>query len=159
MNLALASVLLLSPASAWISSVISSPRSSSLSSVEGSGMNNGYVPASGGDGGQGQFGAISPSEWKQPGTGPVGENSFGKSDGGDEPWFSEAVSTVFMDPDTRDTAYKAFTAEALAVKMASFEAVRYEISVARSSEGQSDELKASQLLASLASVLLKSLLA
>ena len=73
---------------------------------------------------QTSVGAVSPSEWKTPGTSPVGENSFGKSDGGDEPWFSEAVATVFMDNQARDSAYEAFTAEALAVKMDTFEAAK-----------------------------------
>eukprot|EP00520_Triparma_pacifica_P013651 CAMPEP_0118645472 /NCGR_PEP_ID=MMETSP0785-20121206/7525_1 /TAXON_ID=91992 /ORGANISM="Bolidomonas pacifica, Strain CCMP 1866" /LENGTH=178 /DNA_ID=CAMNT_0006537369 /DNA_START=89 /DNA_END=625 /DNA_ORIENTATION=+ len=91
-----------------------------LSSVEGSGMNNGYVPASAGDGGQGQFGAISPSDWKVPGTSPVGENSFGKADGADEPWFSEAVSTVEMDLQKGAETMEAFTMQAADFKIAKF---------------------------------------
>eukprot|EP00519_Triparma_laevis_P001443 CAMPEP_0182499532 /NCGR_PEP_ID=MMETSP1321-20130603/7807_1 /TAXON_ID=91990 /ORGANISM="Bolidomonas sp., Strain RCC1657" /LENGTH=202 /DNA_ID=CAMNT_0024703751 /DNA_START=24 /DNA_END=632 /DNA_ORIENTATION=- len=114
--------LLLAPAGAWV--VPSSVRASSsvLNSVKGSGMDNGYVPASAGDGGQGQFGAVSPSDWKTPGTSPAGENSFGKSDGGDEPWFSEAVATVFMETSQQESTYLAFTKEAAEFKMAEFEA-------------------------------------
>merc|ERR1712113_917140 len=40
------------------------------------GSNNGYVPASAGDGGQGQFGAVSPNNWRVPGTSPVGQTSY-----------------------------------------------------------------------------------
>ena len=48
------------------------------------GMKNDYVPASAGDGGQGQFGAVSPNNWRVPGTSPVGESSYaGAADGGD----------------------------------------------------------------------------
>merc|ERR1712157_697240 len=64
------------------------------------------------DGGQGQFGAISPNNWRVPGTSPVGQKSFaGGADGGDEPWFAEAVSTVFLDLKKADETVKAFTNE------------------------------------------------
>jgi hypothetical protein len=71
-------------------------------------------------GGQGQFGAISPSDWKVPGTSPVGENSFGKADGADEPWFSEAVSTVEMDLAKGAETMEAFTMQAADFKVAKF---------------------------------------
>ncbi|GMI47417.1 hypothetical protein TrCOL_g3678 [Triparma columacea] len=111
--------LLVPVANAWVVSPSLSSRTS-LKAVEGSGMNNGYVPASAGDGGQGQFGAISPSDWKVPGTSPVGENSFGKADGADEPWFSEAVSTVEMDLAKGAETMEAFTMQAADFKVAKF---------------------------------------
>lgn len=87
------------------------------------GSNNGYVPASAGDGGQGQFGAISPNNWRVPGTSPVGEASYaGAADGGDEPWFSEAVSTVSLDLQKAEDTLKAFTKEAADFKMEAFAA-------------------------------------
>ena len=85
------------------------------------GSNNGYVPASAGDGGQGQFGAVSPNNWRVPGTSPVGQSSYsGAADGGDEPWFSEAVSTVSLDLAKAEETLKAFTKEAAEFKMAAF---------------------------------------
>ena len=85
------------------------------------GSKNSYVPASAGDGGQGQFGAISPNNWRVPGTSPVGESSYpGASDGGDEPWFAEAVSTVSLDLDKAEDTLKAFTKEAADFKMDAF---------------------------------------
>jgi len=94
------------------------------------GMKNDYVPAEVGDGGQGQFGAVSPNNWRVPGTSPVGETSYaGAADGGEEPWFSEAVSTVSLDLQKADDTLKAFTKEAAMFKMASFEATKpYEFS-------------------------------
>jgi len=113
--------LLLASAGAWVVVPTPSRSASSLHSVKGSGMDNGYVTADAGDGGQGQFGAISPSDWKTPGTSPAGENSFGKADGGDEPWFAEAVGTVFMEAGSQESTYLAFTKEAAEFKMADFE--------------------------------------
>lgn len=85
------------------------------------GKKNSYVPAAGGDGGQGQFGARSPSDWRVPGTSPVGQASYpGAADGGDEPWFAEAVSTVSLDLKRAESALKAFTKDAAAFKMAEF---------------------------------------
>ena len=85
------------------------------------GKKNTYVPASVGDGGQGEFGARSPSDWRVPGTSPVGQASYaGAADGGDEPWFSEAVSTVSLDLKQAESALKAFTKEAASFKMAEF---------------------------------------
>mmetsp|Transcript_1771 Transcript_1771/g.2240 ORF Transcript_1771/g.2240 Transcript_1771/m.2240 type:complete len:185 (+) Transcript_1771:54-608(+) len=85
------------------------------------GRKNDYVPASAGDGGQGQFGAVSPNNWRVPGTSPVGETSYnGAADGGDEPWFSEAVATVFLDLEKADETMKAFTKEAAQFKIESF---------------------------------------
>lgn len=75
-------------------------------------------------GGQGQFGAVSPSDWKVPGTGPVGENSFGKADGADEPWFAEAVSTVEMDLKKGAEIMEAFTMQAADFKIAKFKVRR-----------------------------------
>ena len=50
------------------------------------GSKNDYVTQSYGDGGQGQFGAVSPNNWRVPGTSPVGQTSYaGAADGGDEP--------------------------------------------------------------------------
>lgn len=85
------------------------------------GKKNNYVPAPGGDGGQGQFGAVSPFDWRVPGTSPVGEESYpGAYDGADEPWFAEAVSTVFLDLDKAEETLKAFTKEAADFKIAAF---------------------------------------
>jgi hypothetical protein len=87
------------------------------------GKKNAYVPAKGGDGGQGSFGAVSPSDWRVPGTSPVGQASYGgAADGGDEPWFSEAVSTVSLDLKKADDTLKAFTKEAAEFKIAAFAA-------------------------------------
>ena len=87
------------------------------------GKNNDYVPAPGGDGGQGTFGAVSPNNWRVPGTSPVGQSSYaGASDGGDEPWFAEAVSTVSLDLAKAEETLKAFTKEAAEFKMAAFAA-------------------------------------
>ena len=85
------------------------------------GKKNAYEPASAGDGGQGQFGAVSPNDWRVPGTSPVGQASYGgASDGGDEPWFSEAVSTVSLDLAKAEETLKAFTKEAAEFKMEAF---------------------------------------
>ena len=85
------------------------------------GSNNGYVPADVGDGGQGQFGAVSPNNWRVPGTSPLGQNSWdGAADGGDEPWFAEAVSTVSLDLEKAGETMMAFTKEAATFKIASF---------------------------------------
>ena len=87
------------------------------------GMKNEYETAETGDGGQGQFGAVSPSNWRVPGTSPIGEKSYpGAADGGDEPWFAEAVSTVSLDLGKASEAYEAFTASALAFKISEFAA-------------------------------------
>ncbi len=87
------------------------------------GSKNGYVPASAGDGGQGQFGAVSPNDWRVPGTSPVGQNSYdGAADGGDEPWFSEAVSTVSLDLKKAEDTLMAFTKEAADFKINEFAA-------------------------------------
>jgi len=85
------------------------------------GSNNGYEPATFGDGGQGQFGAISPNNWRVPGTSPVGSTSWeGGADGGDEPWFAEAVSTVSLDLEKAGETMMAFTKEAAMFKVAMF---------------------------------------
>merc|ERR1711862_1076299 len=85
------------------------------------GKKNSYVPASVGDGGQGQFGAVSPNDWRVPGTSPIGESSYnGAADGGEEPWFSEAVSTVSLDLKKADETLKAFTKEAAEFKIQTF---------------------------------------
>jgi len=87
------------------------------------GKKNDYVPASIGDGGQGTFGAVSPSNWRVPGTSPIGETSYaGASDGGEEPWFAEAVSTVSLDLAKAEDTLKAFTKEAAEFKMETFAA-------------------------------------
>jgi len=87
------------------------------------GTKNGYVPAAGGDGGQGTFGARSPSDWRVPGTSPIGQSSYaGAADGGDEPWFAEAVSTVSLDLKKAEDTLKAFTKDAADFKMTAFEA-------------------------------------
>jgi len=85
------------------------------------GMKNDYVPADVGDGGQGQFGAVSPSNWRVPGTSPIGQTSWGgAADGGDEPWFAEAVSTVSLDLEKAGETMLAFTKEAAEFKIAAF---------------------------------------
>lgn len=85
------------------------------------GKKNAYVPAEGGDGGQGTFGAVSPSDWRVAGTSPVGQSSYsGAPDGGDEPWFSEAVSTVSLDLKKAEDTLKAFTKEAAQFKIDAF---------------------------------------
>lgn len=85
------------------------------------GSKNDYVPASAGDGGQGQFGAVSPNDWRVPGTSPVGQASYaGADDGGDEPWFSEAVSTVSLDLKKAEDTLMAFTKEAAQFKIDGF---------------------------------------
>ena len=85
------------------------------------GKKNDYVPQSYGDGGQGQFGAVSPSDWRVPGTSPVGFSSWpGAADGGDEPWFAVAVSTVSLDLAKAEETLKAFTKEAAEFKIAAF---------------------------------------
>merc|ERR1712113_338013 len=85
------------------------------------GKHGDYVPASTGDGGQGQFGARSPNDWHVPGTSPVGETSYpGGADGGDEPWFAEAVSTVSLDLSKADETLKAFTKDAAMFKAKTF---------------------------------------
>jgi len=87
------------------------------------GSKNGYVKAPGADGGQGQFGAQSPSDWRVPGTSPIGQNSYGGADdGGEEPWFSEAVSTVSLDLKKAEDTLLAFTKEAAMFKMEQFAA-------------------------------------
>jgi len=87
------------------------------------GSKNTYVPAGNADGGQGQFGARSPADWRVPGTSPVGENSYaGAADGGEEPWFSEAVSTVSLDLAKADETLKAFTKDAAMFKIEEFAA-------------------------------------
>ena len=85
------------------------------------GKKNTYVPQSYADGGQGQFGAVSPSNWRVPGTSPVGQSSYaGAADGGDEPWFAEAVSTVSLDLAKAEETLKAFTKEAAQFKAEAF---------------------------------------
>lgn len=85
------------------------------------GKKNSYVPAKGADGGQGTFGAVSPSDWRVPGTSPVGQSSYkGAVDGGDEPWFAEAVSTVSLDLKKAEDTLKAFTKEAATFKIEAF---------------------------------------
>ncbi|GKY96205.1 hypothetical protein MPSEU_000580400 [Mayamaea pseudoterrestris] len=85
------------------------------------GSKNLYIPAKFGDGGQGQFGARSPNDWRVPGTSPVGQASYaGAADGGDEPWFSEAISTVSLDLKQAESALKAFTKDAANFKMSEF---------------------------------------
>ena len=85
------------------------------------GKKNSYVPQSYADGGQGQFGAVSPNDWRVPGTSPVGQSSYaGAADGGDEPWFAEAVSTVSLDLAKAEETLKAFTKEAAMFKAEAF---------------------------------------
>lgn len=87
------------------------------------GKDNGYIPATYGDGGQGEFGAVSPNNWRVGGTSPIGETSYnGAADGGDEPWFSEAVSTVSLDLGKAQDTMMAFTKETADFKMSEFEA-------------------------------------
>ncbi|KAI2497192.1 hypothetical protein MHU86_17286 [Fragilaria crotonensis] len=87
------------------------------------GKKNSYVPAQVGDGGQGQFGAVSPNNWRVPGTSPIGQKSYaGAADGGDEPWFAEAVSTVSLDLAKAEETLKAFTKEAASFKIDAFAA-------------------------------------
>jgi hypothetical protein len=85
------------------------------------GKKNSYIPAELGDGGQGQFGAVSPSNWRVPGTSPIGQQSFsGAADGVDEPWFAEAVSTVSLDLKKAEDTLKAFTKDAATFKIDEF---------------------------------------
>lgn len=85
------------------------------------GKKNSYVPQSRGDGGQGTFGAVSPNNWRVPGTSPVGQASYkGAADGADEPWFAEAVSTVTLDLSKAEGTLKAFTKEAAMFKLEAF---------------------------------------
>lgn len=103
------------------------------------GKNNGYIPADVGDGGQGTFGAVSPNDWRVPGTSPVGQKSYaGADDGGEEPWFSEAVSTVELDLAKATDTLMAFTKEAAEFKITTFAAKEpYEFT---SKEAAYDEL-------------------
>ncbi|KAL7566144.1 hypothetical protein ACA910_003911 [Epithemia clementina (nom. ined.)] len=110
-------------ASAFVPSTfgVRSPSSLCMSFDLDYGKKNAYVPASAGDGGQGTFGAVSPNNWRVPGTSPVGQTSYGgASDGGDEPWFAEAVSTVSLDLAKAEETLKAFTKEAAEFKMEAF---------------------------------------
>lgn len=51
----------------------------------------------------------------------MGQASYaGASDGGDEPWFSEAVSTVSLDLKKAEDTLMAFTKEAAEFKIAAF---------------------------------------
>jgi hypothetical protein len=85
------------------------------------GKKNSYVPATAGDGGQGQFGAVSPNDWRVPGTSPIGQASWaGAADGGDEPWFAEAVSTVSLDLAKAQDTLMAFTKDAAKFKIEAF---------------------------------------
>jgi hypothetical protein len=85
------------------------------------GKKNSYVPAQLADGGQGTFGAVSPNDWRVPGTSPVGQSSYSRAaDGGDEPWFAEAVSTVSLDLTKAEDTLKAFTKEAAMFKLEAF---------------------------------------
>jgi hypothetical protein len=85
------------------------------------GSKNDYETSSYGDGGQGTFGAVSPNDWRVAGTSPIGQSSWaGAADGGDEPWFAEAVSTVSLDLAKAEETLKAFTKEAAAFKIAAF---------------------------------------
>jgi len=112
-----------STASAFAPSAFGVRQSTSLAVDLTYGLKNTYVPATGGDGGQGQFGARSPNDWRVPGTSPVGESSYeGAADGGEEPWFSEAVSTVSLDLQKADETLKAFTKDAAMFKMEEFAA-------------------------------------
>lgn len=87
------------------------------------GRKNDYVPASAADGGQGTFGAVSPNNWRVPGTSPIGQSSYsGAPDGGDEPWFAEAISTVSLDLKKAEETMKAFTKEAAQFKIDEFAA-------------------------------------
>jgi len=85
------------------------------------GSKNTYTPAATGDGGQGQFGARSPTDWRVPGTSPVGQSSYpGAPTGDDQPWFAETISTVELDMDKAEATYKAFTQGAAAFKIEAF---------------------------------------
>jgi len=89
------------------------------------GLDNGYETAPGADGGQGEFGAQSPNNWRLPGTSPIGQSSYpGADDGGDEPWFSEAVSTVSLDLKKAEDTLLAFTKEAAMFKIDQFVATK-----------------------------------
>jgi len=111
----------LASATAFAPSVSNTRSATSLGFDLDYGMKNDYVPASGADGGQGQFGARSPNDWRVAGTSPVGESSYsGAADGGEEPWFSEAVSTVSLDLEKADETLKAFTKDAASFKIAEF---------------------------------------
>jgi len=89
------------------------------------GSKNDYVKAPNADGGQGQFGAVSPNNWRVAGTSPIGETSYaGAADGGDEPWFSEAVSTVSLDLKKAEDTLLAFTKEAAMFKIDQFVATK-----------------------------------
>jgi len=89
------------------------------------GMKNDYNTAEGADGGQGQFGAVAPGNWRKPGTSPSGETSYnGADDGGEEPWFSEAVSTVSLDLKRAETIMLAFTKEQADFKIENFAATK-----------------------------------
>ena len=60
-------------------------------------------------------------DWRVPGTSPVGQASYaGAADGGDEPWFAEAVSTVSLDLNKAEETLKAFTKEAATFKIQAF---------------------------------------
>jgi hypothetical protein len=104
------------------------------------GKKNSYVPAAGGDGGQGTFGARSPNDWRVPGTSPVGQESYtGAATGGDEPWFAEAVGTVGLDLAKADETLKAFTKDAAAFKMA---ALSKEAGISNSADSMDKLVKA-----------------
>ncbi|CAB9509387.1 expressed unknown protein [Seminavis robusta] len=123
MKIAAAFVLLASTVAAFAPASIVS-RSTALSMADYDlefGKSNDYVPQSFADGGQGQFGAVSPNNWRVPGTSPVGQASYpGAADGGDEPWFAEAVSTVSLDLAKAEETLKAFTKEAATFKIEAF---------------------------------------
>lgn len=108
-----------------LSSLSSNIETTSLNVDLDYGMKNDYVPAETADGGQGEFGARSPNDWRVPGTSPVGESSYsGAADGGEEPWFSEAVSTVSLDLEKADETLKAFTKDAALFKIEEFAAAK-----------------------------------
>jgi hypothetical protein len=110
-----------STVSAFAPNAVGVRQSTSLAVDLDYGLKNTYVPAQGGDGGQGKYGARSPSDWRVAGTSPVGETSYpGAADGGEEPWFSEAVSTVSLDLQKADEVFKAFTKDAAMFKMEEF---------------------------------------
>ncbi|KAL9190815.1 hypothetical protein ACHAXT_000521 [Thalassiosira profunda] len=112
-----------SSAAAFAPSTFGVRQSTSLNVDLDYGMKNSYVPAENADGGQGQFGAQSPNDWRVAGTSPVGEASYaGAADGGEEPWFSEAVSTVSLDLEKADETLKAFTKDAAMFKIEEFAA-------------------------------------
>eukprot|EP00541_Cyclophora_tenuis_P012321 CAMPEP_0116542272 /NCGR_PEP_ID=MMETSP0397-20121206/926_1 /TAXON_ID=216820 /ORGANISM="Cyclophora tenuis, Strain ECT3854" /LENGTH=182 /DNA_ID=CAMNT_0004066267 /DNA_START=40 /DNA_END=588 /DNA_ORIENTATION=+ len=124
MKVAAAIALTASAVSAFSPATFVTRKSSSLSMADYDldyGKKNSYVPAETGDGGQGTFGAVSPNDWRVPGTSPMGETSWpGASDGGEEPWFAEAVSTVSLDLAKAEETLKAFTKEAAAFKIDAF---------------------------------------